>query len=210
METQEQARLLTDPASVKFFKPFLAATRSMGEVAAELGCPINTLHYRVTRFLEAGLLAVVKEQKRKGRAVKHYRSVGNSVFVPFLLTPYATLQEGIAEQLRPVWRDIQAGLADLYSRQEAQGRKLYRDERGVVLTSLNAAPGDVGGFESLPDTDTFYSDLSLALTKEEATALNKRLLALFLETYEATAARKGGEVKYYLFQAALVPQEGWA
>ena len=82
-----QAQLLTEPKSKAFFKPFLAAERSAGEAAAELGCNLNTVLYRVKTFLEAGLLTVSREQTRKGRAVKYYRSSYDGYFVPFTKTP---------------------------------------------------------------------------------------------------------------------------
>ena len=208
VETAEQARLITDPVSVRFFKPFLAAKKTMAEVAEELGCPLSTLYYRVRRFVEAGLLIVVEERKRKGRAMKVYSSPKPKVFVPFVLTPHATLEEGLAEQLMPVWQTVQAGLAQTYGHERAQGRKLFRDEHGVVLTSFNTFPDGREGFASLPTTNAFYSDLSLWLTQQEALDLHGRLLALFREVYSASQKHEADDAtKPYLFQAALISTE---
>ena len=47
----EQARLLTDPLSLRFFEPFLAREKSASQAAAELGVRLDTLLYRL-RVLE--------------------------------------------------------------------------------------------------------------------------------------------------------------
>ena len=71
----EQARLLTEPVSKEFFKPFLARERSASEAAEMMQCSLNTMLYRIKTLLRAELLKVVHEEPRKGRAVKIYRSV---------------------------------------------------------------------------------------------------------------------------------------
>ena len=49
-----------------------------------MGCSLNTMLYRIkTLLLRAGLLEVVREEPRKGRAVKIYRSVHDAYFIPF-------------------------------------------------------------------------------------------------------------------------------
>ena len=61
-----QARLLTEPRSRDFFKPFLARERSASQAAEELGCSLNTLLYRIKTFLQADLLHVTRQERRAG------------------------------------------------------------------------------------------------------------------------------------------------
>ena len=203
VHTVTQAKLLTNPEAVKFFKPFLAADKTMSDVAQELGCSISTLHYRVKQFINAGLLIVVREKARAGRAVKVYRSVKDRVFVPFSLTPYATLEESFSEQLRPVWQEIESQLAKCHAHNVTQGRKLVRDEHGVVLTTLNASLTDDDS--ETTEEDNFYSDVSLLLTKQQAISVAETLRTLMHEMYQANQQRQRDDLNMYMFQTAFVP-----
>ncbi|UCH25464.1 MAG: helix-turn-helix transcriptional regulator [Trueperaceae bacterium] len=205
MATREQARLLTDPASVRFFKPFLAVERSQKEAAAELGCTLATLHYRVKTFLAAGLLEVSSVKKRAGRPIKRYRSVAPEVFVPFSLTPYADLEESLRDQLAPVWTALVSGLASAYWQAGSYGRKMFRDQRGVVWTSPATGAEGSNGPE---DLQAFYTDIGLPLSEHDYRHFMGRLAELYLEICEhavrASEARAGRE-RTYLFQVGLVP-----
>ena len=128
-----QAQLLTEPKSKMFFKPFLAAERSAGEAAAELGCNLNTVLYRVKTFLEAGLLTVSREQTRKGRAVKYYRSSHDGYFVPFMVTPYATLEERLEVQAVPIFADLIRSYATALRQSDRYGNHLFRAADGAVV-----------------------------------------------------------------------------
>jgi hypothetical protein len=46
----KQARLLSDPKSYAFFRPFVACEKSVSEAAAEVGCAADTMLYRVKTF----------------------------------------------------------------------------------------------------------------------------------------------------------------
>ncbi len=102
----EQARLLTEPVSKEFFKPFLAHERSASQAATIMRCNLNTVLYRIKTLLRAGLIKVVREMPRKGRPVRVYRSVHDAYFVPFSVTPYATLEERLEVQAEPSSRDL--------------------------------------------------------------------------------------------------------
>ena len=60
-----QVRLLTDPVSKAYFKPFLGQALSVSEAAEVHGCSLNAMLYRVRTFLDAGLLEIIRTQKRK-------------------------------------------------------------------------------------------------------------------------------------------------
>jgi len=130
VRTPLQARLLSDARSRAYFLPFLGRTRSVSEAAQELGCALDAMHYRVRRFLAAGLLEIRGERRRAGRPIKLYRSASDAFYIPFTLTPYAELEERIlADMIRDDERVVKA-LARALRVGGAEGRRLYRDADG--------------------------------------------------------------------------------
>lgn len=196
----EQARLLTEPTSKEFFKPFLACERSAGEAAAVMQCSLNTMLYRVKILLRAGLLEVVREQPRKGRAVKIYRSVHDAYFIPFRMTPYATLEERLEVQAEPIFAGLIRSYAAALKKNERYGHHIFTEENGTVLTS-----------DLLPElTPTgqavVYSDMTVRLRDEDARAIAQEISRLFKQ-----AGRLGlpldsdREGHIYLHVVALLP-----
>ena len=192
----KQATLLTEPKSKSFFKPFLAAERSATEAAEELDCKLNTVLYRIKTFLAAGLLEVSRVQKRKGRAIKYYRSVHDAYFLPFANTPYATLEERLEVQGAPIFADLLRSYAAALRQGDLYGNYLYRAGGAVVTT--DAVP------ERLPSgRSVTYSDAVVRLSQDEAVRLTAGLQNLFQST---VTTREGNDAKtqdYFLMVAAV-------
>ncbi len=201
----KQAALLTGATSKAFFKPFLARECSVSQAAAEVGCQLNTMLYRVKVFLDVGLLTVVREEKRVGRAIKIYRSVHDAYLIPDGVTPYADLEERLKQQIKPFWETLMRSLARTYRERGWGGQTLRRTAEGVVTTSLaikEVAPTD---FWSAEPPYEVYSDVGLHLTPEEAEALAYRLLELLKDTSKNVAKQGKKQGKRYALQVALVP-----
>lgn len=199
----EQARLLTDPVSKEFFKPFLARERTVSQVAAELGCSVSTILYRVNTFLKVGLLFVTRDEKRAGRAIKHYRSVRDAFFIPFDRTPYAGLEERLIAQLEPFWRGMIARLARAYRDNGLDGQSMYRGEDGTIWTNFAADAFETSALATFASPVVLYRDATVQLTDEEVRALQRTLNDLFERSLEGQR-RRG---KAYTLQVALVPYE---
>lgn len=90
VDRADAAKALCDGALREVLAAFLLCERSIGEVAAELGQPKNAVLLKVRRLQKLGLLKVVREQPRAGRAIKFYQAVQSGFFVPYHLTPYPT------------------------------------------------------------------------------------------------------------------------
>lgn len=191
----KQAQLLTDPKSKRYFHPFLAVERSATEAAEELGCNLNTMLYRIKTFVQAGLLEVARKQKRKGRAVKFYRSVHDAYFVPFVNTPYATLEERLEDQGAPIFADLLHSYAAVLRQGDLYGNYLYRAGGNVVTT--DAVP------ERLPSGwSVTYSDTMVRLSKAEAAALADGLRKLFQSAVSKEADDAAAQ-DYFLMVAAM-------
>lgn len=190
------AHILLDPKHARFIAPFLGRERLIGEVADEVGAPLSTTYRHVARYCAAGILKVTREQRRKGRALKFYRTVADAFFVPNRLR--RTLQD--------VWQDsferaAKRGLEHVYGEHLADwGELIFRNEAGIFSTSLAEAPGQpVTSLE--PDAPAMLTTAHDAVYLDFADA--KRLqhdLNALLETY---AAKRGAQ--RYLLRLSLVP-----
>lgn len=208
--TAEQARLLSDPGSRAFFVPFLGRTRSVKAAAEEMGCRLDAMYYRVRRFLRAGLLQVVGETPRAGRPVKLYRSVADSFYVPFGLTPYAELEERIRRDLRSEEDRMVKALARAVRLSGREGRRIYRRADGEVMVDSaadTAPPGDWAEMvrawpPQVPVTERVGGELALTHAEAKALLLGFRSLS---ERYEGLP--EDGARRVYLFHFGLAPRE---
>ena len=213
VQNEKRAKLLTEHASFQYFAPFVARTCTVSCAAKEAGCNLDTMMYRVRTFLGAGLLSVVRVEKRAGRAVKHYRSVHDAYFIPFDATPFADLAEEAQQILRAHEDTIASELARCIHALNRRGRRIFRDKKGEV--SAHTARGDTHNLDydllpQLPYSDKvaghaiaeLFTD-TLPLTEEEAKALLSHLYRLRLDhKLEAAPERKP-----YLLRLVMVPLE---
>jgi hypothetical protein len=140
----EQARLLSNPASFRFFEPFVARERSVKAAATEVDCALDTMLYRVKTFVGAGLLRIARLEKRAGRPIKHYRSVHEAYFIPFEITPYAGLEERMREHHRTQEAIILPAVAKLLRESGLEGYEFYRHpESGTVWSNSAARRGEL-------------------------------------------------------------------
>lgn len=128
----EQARLLSDLKSFRYFEPFIARTQTAKSAAEAVGCNLDTMLYRVKTFLKAGLLKVERVEKRAGRPIKHYRSSHEAYLIPFEITPFAELEERLERQLKALQEPFAKGLAKLQREHGQEARELYRRNDGEV------------------------------------------------------------------------------
>jgi hypothetical protein len=197
----KQAQLLTEPESKEFFKPFLAQERSVTQASKEMGCNLNTMLYRVKTLHAAKLIKVTRKEKRKGREVKYYRSVHDAYFVPFRLTSYATLEERLEVQGKPIFAALISAYATALKQNDRFGNYLLRGPSGGVMTTDFAPDLTASGLPIV------YSDFTAYLHKDEALSLAAELRDLVkrgLLSYEK-ASQSDSQTHEYLFMVALLP-----
>lgn len=207
----EQARLLSEPRFQAAFRPFLAREVSASTAADELKLDLNAMLYRIRVLSKAGLLQVVREEKRQGRPMKIYRSVHDAYFIPYEATPFADLEERLWQQQLPEARERAHIQARRLQAGGIYGQKVFRDERGETWVQSSAS-----GEEDLdwldpqrPASIDYWTDLLLS---EPESREMQRLLYDLLQRYapasaQGAAVSGGGETgkKRYRLNVSFVP-----
>ncbi|MDQ4088246.1 MAG: helix-turn-helix domain-containing protein, partial [Pseudomonadota bacterium] len=93
------ARVFADSSKRRLLLGFVDQPLSVSEAARGAGQPLGKVHYHVIDLCRRGLLRVVSEQKRKGRAIKYYQAVRPSFFVPIEFVERSP-GAGLAAELR--------------------------------------------------------------------------------------------------------------
>ena len=86
VENQAAADFLTQPGQRHWLAPFFNQALSMSEATHYLDVSLSTLHYRVQKMLDLGLLEVAREEVVGGHLTKFYRTTGEAFIVPFEAT----------------------------------------------------------------------------------------------------------------------------
>lgn len=199
-----QARLLSEPRFQAAFRQFLAREASATAAARELGLDLDAMLYRVRLLLGAGLLEVVRHQKRNGRPIKVYRSVHDEYFVPYDVTPFADLQERLWLQAEAELRQRVAIQARRLRASGASGQRLYRDEHGDTWSVSADEPGQLLDWlaPSRPAAIDYWTDMQL--TEAQGREL-QRLLFETLQRFTLAGAQDHTPTKRYRLNVALLP-----
>ena len=215
VENPKQAELLSDTGSFRYFKPFLAQERTVSQAAAEVGCNLDTMLYRVKTFLAAGLLQVTRLEPRAGRPIKHYRSTHDAYLVPLRVTPYADVEERLRVQMQAGHDTLLRGTARVLRHRNQEGRRVYRrhdtgevwqESAGDTMLEFDFLDPESlrAHFETYrgPVAEAFGDEL--LLTDEEAKAFLLEFYALWLR-YQGKENEPTREP--YYFSLGLVPLE---
>lgn len=207
VQTEHQAYLLENPDISNFFTPFLAREQTVTGAARELDCKVNAMHYRVRTFLGAGLLKIVREEKRAGLPVKVYRSVADAFFIPFELSRHADRETHMTERYESILHQIAKATMKQERQRGRVGQCLFRDTTGDVMS--------FGGVE-LPNShdvlfnvDDPYQPVNadrmgnIFLTEVEARTLQHELDSLFQRYLNLAHEDEEASRREYLFLYAL-------
>ena len=175
----EAAQILTDLGELRSLLPFFFKEITLTEAASALGLKLNTMHYRAQRFIDLGLLEVIREEPRKGRAVKVYRATSSEYFVPFEATS--------AETVEKLFTQLRAKISELFEQNVARSL-LEVEDIGLRIKAqgkkLSVDFDTPDGSFALRDTETldlpavFTSDNIIRLDFSRAKELQKELVAL--------------------------------
>lgn len=210
--SEAAAAFLVQDTNRRYLRPFLEREASVAQAAKELGEGVEQLYYRVRRMLELGILEVVREEPRAGRAIKYYRSAGEGLFVPFFVTGAATVEEmTLASNAQIDERFVRGQVASMRSTFDDRGTwgyRLFRDAEGA--THFDYAPeGAPDDFDLLglllePGSPPVVSTwVEMPLRPEDAKALQRELIELAAR-YRARATDEAG-TKGYMLRLGLTP-----
>lgn len=162
-----------------------AQERSLRQLAAETGLRLSLLHYHVTRLQAAGLIEIIRTEKRPGRPVKIYRAVARAFFVPARLVG-SEVGDKLSAELRE-------RLALARARSDGEGTLYFVGEDGGPRMRRFGSdePGEGTELWSLLD-----------LSRAEAAALAAEMKAL-LRRYQGLGR---GTARPYIVHAALAPK----
>ena len=180
-------------------------------MATELEVDTSSMLYRVRQFVRLGLIEEVRVEPRRGRPIRHYRSVADGFFVPFQatslttqvsLSPYAfsRLQERLNESIGQAW------LAAC-GEQQTLGMLVFRNAEGNITHNIVPDPEDDRPnrfFDQLlePDAPAVWDTWgNLRLTQEDAKALQMEMATL-LKRYWPKETEGGQE---YIVRLAIAP-----
>ena len=197
------ADMLINPTSLRQLEPFLGRECTVKQAAGETGEKANTVLSRVRRFLKAGLLEVICEEKRKGRAVKVYRSVADIFFIPFEATSAESLEQMLKERDAYWEKLLRQGVVNVRRNDVGTwGTRIYRDARSrlQIQTAINPTENYTMLNAERPAALSAWRD-SVYLDFEDAKALQKEMFAL-LQRYH----RKEGAQRY-IVRLGMAPLE---
>lgn len=195
------ADLLMAPVTLRQLEPFLGREATVTEAARASGERPNTVLKRVQRFRDLGLLYVVREEQRAGRAVKVYRTTAEAFFVPFEATSAESFETALAER-DAYWEELLRSNVVRARRQAfpSWGTRIYRDDTGRMQIQMAVTPDrntDPTAPESPPALSAWRDRVYLDF--DDAKALQRELFELLLR-YQ----RKGGAQRY-IVHVGLAP-----
>lgn len=209
------ARLLIDVQQLSYLQPFMAQASSIGQAAEQLDVSNDDMYYRVKRMERLGILEVVREEARAGKAIKYYSVVAGGLFVPFAATPADTLETLLLGTDSAFETNLAKGIVgsfwEIIEDPETWGLRLFKDDRGRLHLDYGPedAPDDwdLQAFLSEPHYPAIISAWTeFALSHEDAKALQRKLQALH-EEYRAKSTHKDppASSRRYLLRVALAP-----
>lgn len=177
----QAVRLLLDPETLTCLGALLGQARSVSQVARQVGGSVRAVHYRLQTLLACGLVYVLREDRRAGRAVKVYQAVAEAYFVPFSATDRQDVEALWLSLTLPLYDQLVRALARTARLQghdpNMWGVHVRRSEAGGLDLNLGpeqplmAAPKRL-----MPSTLLEWEELHLTL--EQARQLKDDLKAL--------------------------------
>lgn len=201
------ARALERADLRELVQALLGREETVSSVARELHLTLNAAYLKLRTLRRVGLVRVTREERRAGRAVKHYTAVAPHLFVPFDVTGMPDLEtlylRLAAEQAQLFVRALLATYRRTWGEPGSLGTSLYRDEGGNPVSTFGPTPGTT--WSSLEDhrPATLSNTGTAWLTFEEAKAFQRELDDLYRRSVRPPQPGRHA----YLFTLGLTPVE---
>ena len=168
IKNKAQAKALSDQKTFHHFSPFIAQDCSASEAAEEASCSLEAMLYRIKQFLNLDLLKIVREEKRAGRAIKVYRSSFDAYFIPFEMTPFASVEERLEHLFHEHDKDVIRSMTALLQNKNLTGQRVFRAPDGEVWRQ---SASTIDSYYDLADSEHSIGTQMIGetyLTQEEA------------------------------------------
>lgn len=173
VHTREQADLLLDGTYARVLECTMQAHVSASEIARKTALPLKQVHHRLTKLVHAGLVTIIDERQRNGRAIKIYAAVAPAYRIPVELTEAADLEEAMLRLTGPEWRRLCKASAQVFRDEQGMEFQYLLDRTGSLNQNLNPA-----GFFQEPLKPTYgalYTTVVAMLTPDTFTEAERRL-----------------------------------
>ncbi|WP_189005420.1 hypothetical protein [Deinococcus roseus] len=197
----EVAAFLTEAASVRYFEPFLGQECTLKDAASQLKISMSGLFYWLQRMLDLQILEVSRIQERRGRAIKHYRSVADGFFIPFHLTRAGTHEDMLRDREKPQQDLLIRSMARVREKQPQKwGILLSREEPGLIRSMFASADGPAKAGAQSPASMSGW--ITAHLSPAQASMLQQRMQDLL---QEVTLMGEAGEGEHYVLHVGMAP-----
>jgi hypothetical protein len=193
----DTAALLLNTDLMGVLERLMGQTWTGAALARDLGVGIGSVHYRLQKLLEHNLVRVTFEEKRAGRAIKHYTASSDGFFIPYAMTNFETLYAFWLAILEPKHQAFVENLVKNAERRATDPQKWgvalrYIDGMGLYLQALPKPP------QTTHDPVSWLGEEDLMLSHEQAQAFKLELKAL-IGKYQLEPGTNA-----YVMQAGLV------
>lgn len=210
----EQVEILTHPKSLRRLEPFIGCERTVKGAAELLDISQHAMLYWTRKFLELGLLVVVRTEPRAGKPIKFYRACAEHFIIPLNAVSAATFEVLLAQQ-HAAWEELLrkslVGSAhDAFEQLHTWSLVVSKGDKSVRVDVTPEAGHDATGHN--PGHDSMRQRLlrttapalldcwvPLGLSFEDAKSFQKELSDL-LDRYQAQPGAQD-----YLVRIALAP-----
>jgi hypothetical protein len=198
----EVARILVDLTQARLLEPFFDDDITLSDAAKKLNVKLTTLLYHVTKFIRLGLLEISKEESRKGKAIKYYRTTAKAFFVPFDVSPSLSLKHLLTHLDQPS--------DEIFNREMARTLQDISSEWGVDISKESELLIMIRRKDKPRRLETNFNPDAPALVSlsgefhldfATAKALQKELQEL-LESYEK---KQNPKEQLYFYRVGLTP-----
>jgi len=182
IEHPDLVKLLMDTEQLQWLEPFFENEVILSDYAQEHDIKMTTLLYRVNKYVDYGILEVVREEARNGKAIKLYKVTAKTLFVPFSASKSMDFSEFFAEfSQREEGLFLKAFGQSLDNQVPNIGMRIMRGEGGKVTAVVTSGDSPTEQIDILtPDAPAImFASGKLRLDFETAKALQHDMLALF-------------------------------
>jgi hypothetical protein len=204
VNNREAADFLANPQTAYYLYPFIGRERSASDVAQAYGLPINAVLYRIGRMIKLGLLRQSSQKPRSGRAVKLYRAVADSFYVPLKQTSQVALEDLVTQWAR-AFEELyaQSFAKQLLALRPDWGLRISRERDGRLMIAPANRPDCFYDYfqENAPTlVEGWFNDLWL--DDADAKEFQQELMMLYLRYLGREGKRR------FLLRVGMAPLEG--